>query len=84
MKICGFIYGIEEQNKLKIKGFLLVMLSLLFQPRIQSRYSVPFIMKSGPANNCMNLPAPKQRGIKPSFRKAQRAYPESRFPLSRE
>ncbi len=32
----------------------------------------------------MNLPAAEQRGIKSSFRKAQRAYPESRFPLSRE
>jgi hypothetical protein len=29
----------EEQNKLKIQGFLLVMFGLLFQPRIQSRYS---------------------------------------------
>ncbi len=45
----------------------------------------------------MNYPAAEQRGIKSSFRKAQRAYPwfdilttlsnaegESRFPLSRE
>ena len=37
--ICGFIYDMEEQNKLKIQGLLLVMFGLLFQSRIQSRYS---------------------------------------------
>ena len=39
IRICGFIYYMEEQNKLKIQGFLLVMFGLLFQFRIQSRYS---------------------------------------------
>ena len=37
--ICGFIYDMEEQNKLKIQRFLLVMFGLLFQSGIQSRYS---------------------------------------------
>ncbi len=39
IRICGFIYDMEEQNKLKIQGILLVMFGILFQSRIQSRYS---------------------------------------------
>jgi hypothetical protein len=39
IRICGFIYDIEEQNKLKILGFFMVMFGMLFHFEIQSRYS---------------------------------------------
>ena len=60
-RICGFICDMEEQNKLKIQGFLLVVFGLLFQSRIQSRYSrkvaksflqFRFITPSSPTNSC--------------------------------